>query len=779
LIDLSLIRRTLRSLGTGIGVAVLMTSAAAGGALFTAEVPPDEASVALSATVVVTPVDTMSATPAPARPRVGLVLSGGGARGFAHIGILKMLDSLRVPVDFIAGTSMGGIMGALYAIGYSSREIEELVLDVSWRELFNDAPPRELLPYFHKRETGRYQLRLGFTGFKPAPLSGLIFGQNISLRFAGFTFPYERVRDFERLPVPFRCVAIDLITGNQVILKQGSLARAMRATMAIPTVFSPVAWGDSLLVDGGTANNLPVDVVKEMGAEVVIAVDVAKVRERQQLDSALEVMGQWLTVTDAERKRENLAQVDVLIRPDISRFTMADFTPDAITDMIGEGEKAARSSLQQLQALQREHGLYLDSPPTDTGATDTLRPHPGASGGQVIASIVVTGNRYCSTPLIMRLLEFAPGDELIAAELNHRIDKMYSLGYFEQIVYDLTPAGDDRVNLELTIKELPFQQLRFGLRYDDVHQLVVAVSARTTNLLLPGLNSEHELQAGGLFRFTGRAYLQSRTLDFPVYPFLDLAYRDVPSVLYDDRGNESAHFDDRAAGIGVGLGLVLFKSLNVEAAYRHEYMDTRMGPGSADVGALLVSRDRLRHFAATLHFDTLDDVFLPRRGCRLSARFEQSRTQWETSRPYELAALAAEGYLTWLDRHTVRLYGFRGTCSRDTPVYKFMNQGRQNTFVGVMYNQLFGSRLSVARLEYRYRQNPALCYKLIGNLAPDYRYRVTDGVRETSNIWGVGIGVKAITPLGPLEIIGSYGHLQYTGHLTEQYVLNFRFGYEF
>ncbi|MFH1844629.1 MAG: patatin-like phospholipase family protein, partial [bacterium] len=191
-------------------------------------------------------VDISDATAQPTehsdRPRLGLVLSGGGARGLAHVGTLKMLDSLQIEVDCIAGTSMGGIIGAFYAMGYSGAEIEKQLLQIEWRDLFHDDPPRATLPFFRKRETGRYQISLGFTGFKPSPPSGLIFGQNISLTFARYTFPFESVRDFDRLPIPFRCVAIDLITGRQVVLGHGSLARAMRASMAIPTVFSPVAW---------------------------------------------------------------------------------------------------------------------------------------------------------------------------------------------------------------------------------------------------------------------------------------------------------------------------------------------------------------------------------------------------------------------------------------------------------------------------------------------------------------------------------------------------------
>ena len=176
------------------------------------------------------------------RPKIGLVLSGSGAKGFVHIGTLKILDSLQIPVDYIAGTSMGGIIGALYSIGYSGIEIEKLIQKTDWKQLFTDKPHRNELPYFQKKETGKYQLKFGLEGLRPKAPSGLIFRQKISLLFSGLTFPYEKITNFDQLPTPFRCVAVDLVTGNQVILKDGSLSKAMRATMAIPTVFLSNSW---------------------------------------------------------------------------------------------------------------------------------------------------------------------------------------------------------------------------------------------------------------------------------------------------------------------------------------------------------------------------------------------------------------------------------------------------------------------------------------------------------------------------------------------------------
>ena len=193
------------------------------------------------------------------RPSIGLVLSGGGARGFAHIGTLKLLDSLDIPIDYIAGTSMGGIIGALYAVGYSGKELERFVQEVSWDALFQDSAPRRMAPFFIRQEKGRFQFTFDMDNGLPRAMSGMIFGQKIMLKFLELLFPWERIHDFDDLPIPFRCVAADLITGNEVVLRSGSLTKAIRSTMSIPSLFSPVDWGDSLLVDGGMVESpLPV-----------------------------------------------------------------------------------------------------------------------------------------------------------------------------------------------------------------------------------------------------------------------------------------------------------------------------------------------------------------------------------------------------------------------------------------------------------------------------------------------------------------------------------------
>jgi predicted acylesterase/phospholipase RssA len=780
------------------------------------------------------------------RPKIGLVLSGGGAKGFAHVGILKMLDSLQIPIDYIAGTSMGSIAGALYAIGYSGLDLEKLAYRNDWQEIFTDKPPRPDLPYFQKEQTGKYQLEFGIQGVKPTPPSGLIFGQKVALLFSSLTFPYERITDFDQLPIPFRCVAVDLVTGNQVVMKKGSMAKAMRASMAIPTVFSPVEWGDSLLVDGGLLNNLPVDVVKEMGADIVIAVDVqSPLLERKQLTSALSVLEQTLSLVGIERVKENLKQVDLLIRPDINEFTAADFDSLKIREIVRRGDEAAHQSISELIALKEKYQLQrIDDPnylnallskpriynvqiigrttipfellydqinlkPNDEFDPITLQKNLAEMrtsgrfeniGYEIIPlsdefvnvyvrvnekqtpllnGVSIVDNQSLPFAFLYRLLGFKPGDRLDINLLNRRIMDMYGLGYFELINYEIEPIGEDQVNLTVHIKELPFRKLRVGLRYDNRHRLVAAVNLQATNLLINGLRLENELQFAGLFRFRFKAYYPSRALDLPIYPFMRFEYKDIPTNIFDEKGNRIADYKDRSTAYGIGLGFVFAKSLNTEIEYQYESANIKPNIGLPDPLMFPTWKNQLRKIQATMNLDLLDDVLLPRTGYRLKGWYEASLPDLKSDLHYHLFYASVDLYSTFSRRHTTRLFGFTGMSWKDLPIYKFMNLGRPETFVGMEYDQLFASRLSILRFDYRYEYKKDIFFKFIVNCALDAEYHREELTANFHNLWGMGVGLMLLSPVGPLEIIFSRGDRNYVGPHTMQNVVYFTLGYKF
>ena len=296
------------------------------------------------------------------RPKIGLALSGGGARGAAHVGVLKALEELHVPVDYIAGTSMGAIVGGLYASGMTPEEIEKTLTTADWQTLFTDKPPRKDLPFRRKEDDRRYlDLQVGVNRQGLHTGLGLITGQHLNAFLETLTLKAGRTEDFDKLPIPFRCVATDIVTGERVVLSSGHLATAIRASMSIPTVFTPVESGDHLLVDGGLTDNLPVDVAKAMGADIVIAVDISTPPlTRDKLTNFLAVSSQMISILMQKNVEDSARQADIFIRPDLKGFKNMNFVDAGQLVPVGHEAAMQRSAeLSRYSVNEPEYAANL------------------------------------------------------------------------------------------------------------------------------------------------------------------------------------------------------------------------------------------------------------------------------------------------------------------------------------------------------------------------------------------------------------------------------------
>ncbi|RPH99796.1 MAG: patatin [Lysobacterales bacterium] len=374
------------------------------------------------------------------RPKIGLALSGGGARGGAHVGVLKALEELGVPVDFIAGTSMGAIIGGFYAAGYRADEIERLLNETDWNSALSDQPVRQdrsmrkkemeadfLVPYRLGYNRGRFQTPLG-----------AIEGQHLDQIFQRILLPVTDINDFDRLSIPFRAIATDLVTGEEVVLSRGSLADALRASMSVPGVFAPVHIGDRLLVDGGMANNLPVSVVRAMGADIVIAVDISTpLLKEEQLTSVLSVTEQltgFLTRRTTEQQIASLGPGDILIVPELGDFSSADFA--GAGGIVPLGRQAADAVADRLAALA-DPGRQSRSPAED-------------SQNFVVGYVDIRNDSVLNDELIRSRLAVKPGEKLDLAALERSLDRIYSLDVFESVTYDLGQNGQGERGVEVT-----------------------------------------------------------------------------------------------------------------------------------------------------------------------------------------------------------------------------------------------------------------------------------------------------------------------------------------
>src|SRR5882724_3060396 len=377
-----------------------------------------------------------AATDSAPRPRICLVLSGGGARGMAHIGVLKVLEDLKIPVDCIAGTSMGAIVGGLYASGMTAHEIDATMRSLDWQEAFRDAPPRRDLAFRRKQDDRNFLVRLPL-GLKHGRIllpKGFIQGQKLQETLRQLTLPFSNSTDFDLLPTPFRAVATDLLTGNAVLLDKGDLAIAMRASISAPGVFAPVETQGRVLVDGGLAENLPIDVARAMHADILIVSDVSfPLQPRSALNSALSISNQMLAILvrkDADRQRATLGPSDILVEPALGPASSTDFS--AAVSAIAAGENAARAMLARLDPLSVSDGAYQGY------LARRASREPGLPAVKFVR-VDEQSKRYEKT--IMAKMQPLVGKPLNIDAVGTRITELYGLGNFETLDYALVKQG--------------------------------------------------------------------------------------------------------------------------------------------------------------------------------------------------------------------------------------------------------------------------------------------------------------------------------------------------
>jgi len=407
-----------------------------------------------------TPLDTHH------RPRVGLVLSGGGARGTAHIGVLKVLEQMRVPIDAIAGTSMGAVVGGLYASGLSARDIEKIMTSINWQDAFRDRPPREDLDLRRKEEDETFLVKyhLGVRDGHIVVPKGLIQGQKLTETLRRLTLPVARINDFDELPTPFRAVATDLENGDGVVMGSGDLTSAMRASLSAPGVFAPVEREGRVLVDGGIADNVPIDIARTMGVDVLIVVDVGSpLLPRQQLTSAPVISNQIVSILiqrNAQAQLATLSARDILIRPALGNASAFDF--GNVARVIGVGEKAAHESAPQLAALAvsehdiEQYALHREVLRVPPPRIDFVTVEPGSE-------------RYAAAA--DTLFGDLVGKPLNPNAVARRMTTLYGRGGLDTLDYRVIGAEG---NYGLAIDARPASEgryyLRFGLSLQDDFQ---------------------------------------------------------------------------------------------------------------------------------------------------------------------------------------------------------------------------------------------------------------------------------------------------------------------
>lgn len=388
------------------------------------------------------------------RPKIGLVLSGGGAKGLAHIGTLKIIDSLGIKIDHIAGTSMGAIVGSLYASGYTGKQLDSIFKTIDFDKIISDDIPRKSKTFYERRNTERYAVTLPFKDFKVQLPSSLSKGQNIYDLLSRLLAHVKDVEDFNQLPIPFLCIATEITTGEEIVLDSGYLPKAVNASGALPSLFAPVEIDGRLLIDGGVIDNYPIEKLKAKGVDIIIGVDVQDdLKSREELSGALDILSQINNFRTINAMKYKAPKTDVYIAPDINDFTVVSF--DLGKEIIKKGEQAGRAKIDQLKEFAIDN---YKKPDLKNIIGDSL----------YLNEINVKGNQnYTRAFVVGRFKVNTPG-KVAYTDLNTGIQNLQATDNFAKINYEI--INDDKgAVLEIDLVENEVRNyLRLGLHYDEL-----------------------------------------------------------------------------------------------------------------------------------------------------------------------------------------------------------------------------------------------------------------------------------------------------------------------
>ena len=624
-----------------------------------------------------------------------------------HIGVLKVINELRIPVDYVAATSMGSIVGGLYASGMSPEEMQQIVTTMDWPSMFSDSPPRRDLDYRDKQREMRYPLPLEF-GFRDGEFRGFkgaLSGSNLELFLHNLTANADGVTKLDLLPIPFRAVSTDMVSGHPYVFTDGPLYEAMRASMSIPGVFSPIESRGHLLGDGGLVDNLPVDVVREMGAEVVIAVNIGTpLMNRDQLSSIIGLTGQMINILTEQNVRAQIASLgpaDILISPDLGDLSAIDF--DKSAQFIAKGEETARQTsdrLTKLAVTEPEYAAYLAARPKLIDA-----PPP------VIDFVRVTGTEYANPKVLEAILDVPLGKPLDTAHLEAGIERLNGTSEYERIDYRMVDEqGEHGVVVDVQEKSMGPNYLRFGVLYatDFQGESTAALLLGHRRVWVDSLGAEwrNELSLGRLASVSTELY-QPLDIDRTAFVSAYAYARNVPRYLFAGEAR-IAEYSVQTNSIGVDFGVPLGTSGEIRVGPVYTYF--RGNPVVAGT-AFQVARETDVGGRVLARWDTFDQPFFAQRGVRGSLDvFYGRRTQNIGESPditidhlarADASALAAFR-ITKDDFVNVGLRA--GALNRDDPsiVDPFLLGGLFN-LSGLREGQLAGSYLGLGRAIFYHR----------------------------------------------------------------------------
>lgn len=662
------------------------------------------------------------------RPKIGLVLGGGGALGLAHVGVLQELEELQIPIDYIGGTSMGAVVAGMYASGMSPEEMERRFLALDWWDVLKDRSSYQYLDYRRKLDDKRFMgMEFGLKDWNILHSPGMAYGQKLNNVLETFTLNSTGITDFDQLNIPYRAVATDLRSGKSVTLKSGNLAKAMRASMAVPGAFTPVRMDGMVLVDGGILKNIPIDVVKGMGADIVIAVDVgaasASKTAKDDFHSLGEVMGRTYSLMQRPEQEKQLAHADLVIAPNLIDTSAAQF--HLAEEIIPVGREAAKQLRTQLGAYRTDDATFQ---------AFLKKQRQKHSEEIIISDIAISGNKAVSEAVIRDRIKTTEGPlrlKTVSADLN----RIHGMGDFQTVTYDLAPTnGSYRLEYSTTEKFWGPAYLHFGTKV-EITTGATALWSLLLNYTRTQLNPlggeiQIDLEGGGYKRYAKGEWYQP--VSWGEHLFL------APSFIYSGEDIEYYVGNTAVADIEQHLAYGAFDA----GVSFFEYGELRIGllgghakaGGHSGIQPLPEDSDSVAAATTHLRIDQLDDPIFPSKGYQLSIdglfAFEDLGSSVTFSK------LEAQLVVPFtLGPHTITPKFVGGSSlGTDLPLYAWFDLGGLDSFAGYAPYQLRGNYYGVGSLGYRYE---------LGKLPPTLGNGLFALARiDAGNMWDSGADAR-------------------------------------
>ena len=679
------------------------------------------------------------------RPKVGLVLSGGAAKGMAHVGVLKVIEEAGLKIDYIGGTSMGGLVAALYAIGYDADTLASMVATLDWDRLLSDDIPRRELSIEEKPDNDRFIVSFPLQERKVKLPQGVVTGQNIENLIAELCSHVHNIQDFNQFQIPFLCVSADVATGTEVIHREGYLPGAMRATMAIPSVFTPVNIDGNLLIDGGVLNNFPVDHVQDMGANILIGVNVgAEPFTAEDEVNFLRIMEQTIFLSSNNRTKENIKLCDIYIAPDITGYSSTSF--NAGDSLLIRGERAARVYFDRFRTLADSLNKIEYIP--------YAKPSFEPLDSFLLSEIYIDGIEKVSGKLLTGKLNLSVLDKVTPQQISEAIDNVYSSLFFEKVTYELEPLYDEvlgpSVKLKINVKERKGGQLMVGLNYNTSYKASITLNTTFRNVLLNGSKLSLNLALGENQFFLAR---YEKNNGWRPGFVVDMRGQNFDLNIYTD-GNKRGVIDYADMGAAIYTRSIIGKSYAF--GFGGEVERITLKP---DIGDVIPGKQAGNYYnlLGYIDLDTYDNRFFPTVGTRFNALYKFINDQELNN--HQFLRLEFEQAISLGKRFTLipRVYGGTSTADSSLRIYQFYLGGLNRMqrkgilpFAGMDFMEKSGRNVFVAGLDLQYnfwRSNYLVLRTNVGNTSQV----LEDIILFESGFSGFGLTLGNMSLIGPIE----------------------------